>query len=211
MRFTEEVMADAALEPAHREEVSRTLFQVANPLRASQVVSSLTAGDVHGAIESLTPAEMYRIADALARSNSFAGSPEAAEIAHLQSLVPEQVTEAAISHAWGTPKPTLANSYRQELLNLRTFPTLMGYSSRIMAESWESNLLYWADIGDQMGIQPAQLNVLVPDWTRQVVERIFASHLEDWPALLKSVRSVGDDLRKHENAQLAVNSERVGN
>ena len=36
-----------------------------------------------------------------------------------------------------------------------------------MAESWESNLLYWADLGDEMGIQPAQLNVLVPDWTQQ--------------------------------------------
>jgi hypothetical protein len=211
MRFAEDLMAEAAVDPAHREEVSRTLFQVANPLRASQVVSSLSSGDVRGAIESLTPAEMYRIADLLAHSNSFAAGPEAAEIAHLQSVVPDQVSEAAISHAWGTPKPTLANSYRQELLNLRTFPTLMGYSSRIMAESWESNLLYWADLGDQLGIQPAQLNVLVPDWTRQVVERIFASHLEDWPALLKSVRSVGDDLRKQETAQSAVNSERAGN
>ena len=105
------------------------------------------------------------------------------------------MSEAAISRAWGTPKPTLANSYRPELLNLRTFPTLMGYSSRIMAESWESNLLYWADVGDQMGVQPAQLNVLVPEWTQKVVERIFASHLEDWPALLKSVRSVGEEVR----------------
>ena len=36
-----------------------------------------------------------------------------------------------------------------------------------MAESWESNLLYWADVGDQTGVQPAQLNVLVPEWTRR--------------------------------------------
>ena len=42
---------------------------------------------------------------------------------------------------------------------------------------------------------PAQLNVLVPEWTQKVVERIFASHLEDWPALLKSLRSVGDEVR----------------
>ena len=136
--------------------------------------------------------------------------PEVFEIAHLRSLVPDQVSEAAISRAWGTPKPTLANSYRQELLNLRTFPTLMGYSSRIMAESWESNLLYWADVGDQMGVQPAQLNVLVPEWTQKVVERIFASHLEDWPALLKSVRSVGEELRG-QSTQVAANLERPGN
>ena len=100
-----------------------------------------------------------------------------------------------ISKAWGTPKPTLSNSYSPELLDLRTFPTLMGYSSRIMAESWESNLLYWADVGDEIGVRPAQLNVLVPEWTQKVVERIFASHLEDWPALLKSLRSVGDEVR----------------
>jgi hypothetical protein len=44
-------------------------------------------------------------------------------------------------------------------------------------------LLYWADVGDQMGVQPAQLNVLVPEWTQNVVGQIFASHLEDRPAL----------------------------
>ena len=78
-----------------------------------------------------------------------------------------------------------------------------------MAESWDSNLLYWADVGDPLGVQPAQLNVLVPEWTEQVVERIFASHLEDWPALLRSVRSVGEELRV-KNARV-VNSERAGN
>lgn len=211
MRFAEDLMADAALDPAHRAEVSRMLYQVASPLRASQVIGAIESADVHDAIEELTPAEMYRIADGLAHSGSFSGDTEAAGIARLQSSVPDQVSEASISRTWGTPKPTLANSYRQELLNLRTFPTLMGYSSRIMAESWESNLLYWADLGDQMGVQPAQLNVLVPDWTRQVVERIFATSLEDWPALLKSVRSVGDDLRAHGRLQSSSIAERAGN
>ena len=91
---------------------------------------------------------------------------------------------AAISRAFGTPKPTLANSYEPELLNLRTFPTLMGYSSRIMAESWESNTLYWAALADEIGVTPAQLNVRIPEWTQKLVEHIFASHLEDWPAVL---------------------------
>ena len=71
----------------------------------------------------------------------------AAEIRRLAAESPEQVNYKAISRAFGTPKPTLANSYQPELLNLRTFPTLMGYSSRIMAESWESNMLYWAALG----------------------------------------------------------------
>jgi len=70
----------------------------------------------------------------------------------------------------------------------------MGYSSRIMAESWESNTLYWVSLADQLHITPTQLNVLIPTWTQQVVERIFASHLEDWPALLKSLRGVGQEV-----------------
>jgi hypothetical protein len=71
----------------------------------------------------------------------------------------------------------------------------MGYSSRILAESWESNLLYYATIADELQIPPSQLNVLVPEWTKETVERIFATHLEDWPALLRSLRLVGDEVR----------------
>jgi hypothetical protein len=94
---------------------------------------------------------------------------------------------------FGTPKPTLANSMSPQLLNLRTFPALMGYSSRILAESWESNLLYYAAISDQLNMSPSQLNLMIPYWTRQTIEGIFATHLEDWPALLRSLRSVGGE------------------
>src|SRR5213076_947073 len=126
-----------------------------------------------------------------------------AEMKQMATAAPGQLTYAAISRAFGTPKPTLANSYQPELLNLRTFPTLMGYSSRIMAESWESNTLYWAALADEAHLAPSQLNVLIPEWTQRVVERIFASHLEDWPALLKSLRIVGEDVRAKARVQLA--------
>ncbi len=98
--------------------------------------------------------------------------------------------------AFGTPKPTLTNSYQSELLHLRTFPTLMGHSSRILAESWESANLFWAALADEVNSSPAELNVLIPEWTRMTVEGIFATHLEDWPALLRSLRSVGDKVRQ---------------
>jgi hypothetical protein len=113
------------------------------------------------------------------------------------------VNYEAISRAFGTPKPTLANSYEPELLNLRTFPALMGYSSRIMAESWESNTLYWAELADELSMPPSELNVRIPEWTAKLVERIFASHLEDWPAVLKSLRAVGDDVRAQNRAAVA--------
>ena len=79
----------------------------------------------------------------------------------------------------------------------------MGYSSRIMAESWESNTLYWAALADEMHVAPAQLNVRIPEWTQKLVEQIFASHLEDWPALLQSLRMVGDDVRARSRAAVA--------
>jgi hypothetical protein len=116
---------------------------------------------------------------------------------------PKELNHAVISRAFGTPKPTLSTSYEPELLNLRTFPTLMGYSSRIMAESWESNTLYWAALADELSVPPAQLNVRIPEWTRKLVEQIFASHLEDWPAVLKSLRFVGDDVRARAHALAA--------
>ena len=76
-------------------------------------------------------------------------SPLAGHIRKMTAESPDALSVRAISHAFGSPKPTLTNSYQPELLNLRTFPTLMGYSSRILAESWESNLLYYAALADE--------------------------------------------------------------
>jgi hypothetical protein len=205
MRFAEGEVAEASLNPERREAVYKAIDSAASPWRASLVKNAIADGNVHQAIDLLTPSETYSIARTLSGSAPDT-NPDAREIAHYKKISPEEVSVSEISRAWGTPKPTLSNSYRSELLNLRTFPTLMGYSSRIMAESWESNLLYWADVGDQTGVRPAQLNVLVPEWTQKVVERIFASHLEDWPALLKSLRSVGDEVRG-QSTQAAPRSE----
>jgi len=186
-------VAEASASPDRREAVFQAVDAAASPWRASLVHRAINNGDVHEAIDLLTPSELYSIARRLSPTPDM--GPSAREILHYKTIAAEQVSAKEISKAWGTPKPTLSNSYSPELLDLRTFPTLMGYSSRIMAESWESNLLYWADVGDEIGVRPAQLNVLVPEWTQKVVERIFASHLEDWPALLKSLRSVGDEVR----------------
>jgi hypothetical protein len=72
----------------------------------------------------------------------------------------------------------------------------MGYSSRIMAESWESSILYFVGVADEGGTNPGRLNTAIPEWTADAVQRIFATHLEDWPALLRAMRAVGDDIRK---------------
>ena len=201
--LAESLLAEAALDPAVREPVLDILSSQAPPARTAIVGRLLEEGNVRGAVEKVTPSEMFLLAKEMVARQKDGSGTFAAEIRRLAAEAPNEVNYKAISRAFGTPKPTLANSYQPELLSLRTFPTLMGYSSRIMAESWESNTLYWAVLADEVHLPPSQLNVLIPEWTQRVVERIFASHLEDWPALLKSLRIVGAEVRAKTRTQLA--------
>ncbi|MGH9657288.1 MAG: hypothetical protein ACRD96_02030, partial [Bryobacteraceae bacterium] len=195
MRLGQSLVGEGATDAARRKETLDILASHAPPARTKGVARLLEAGDSRAALDLITPSELFVLAvDHLSRNKE--GGVHAAEIHRLSAESGEEVNYRVISRAFGTPKPTLANSYQPELLNLRTFPTLMGYSSRIMAESWESNTLFWAALADEVHVPPSQLNLLIPEWTQRVVERIFASHLEDWPALLRSLRIVGNDVRE---------------
>jgi hypothetical protein len=206
MTYGESLLGSAALNADRRNQVIAALNPYLAPGRLKKVEDLLHAGEAKAALENVLPSELYLLARSLASQDR--DSTLAQEIRRMTTGSPAELSVDAISQAFGTPKPTLANTYGLELLNLRTFPTLMGYSSRILAESWESNLLYYAALADEIHAQPAQLNVLVPEWTRQTVEQIFATHLEDWPALLRSLRVVGDDVREKARRQTqASNSE----
>jgi len=204
LRYGHEVLAEAAFDPAVRTQVLTALSTVASPARTSTVGRLIEHGEIKEAADAVTPAEYFSVARMVGAQRASASSCILTEMHSLAETSPNDVSYAAISREFGTPKPTLANSYAPELLNLRTFPTLMGYSSRIMAESWESNTLYWASLADEINLRPSQLNTQIPQWTQKLVEHIFASHLEDWPALLKSLRLVGDDVRNTARAALAV-------
>ncbi|HOL72967.1 MAG TPA: hypothetical protein PLA43_14565 [Bryobacteraceae bacterium] len=195
MRYAETVMAEAALDAERRAAVISVIEQQAAPARARRVADLLEQGEVRSALDSVTPAEMFLLAQRLLPNEKNPAAFPVSELRRLQEQYPDRVNYAAISRAFGTPKPTLTNSYQPELLHLRTFPTLMGFSSRILAESWESTLLYWAALADEVHVSPSQLNVLIPEWTQQTIEKIFATHLEDWPAVLRSLRRVGEDVR----------------
>jgi hypothetical protein len=200
LRYGGELFGEAALDEGIRNQVAEALSKVAAPARTSTVRELLAQGNVEEAVNQATPSELFDVARDLASRSTGDSSCLLAELRRLAEASPQDVNYAAISRAFGTPKPTLANSYQPELLNLRTFPTLMGYSSRIMAESWESNTLYWAALADELSLPPSQLNVRIPEWTQRLVEEIFASHLEDWPAMLKSLRQVGEEVRAHARA-----------
>ena len=203
LRYGRELLAESAFDAQVRHEVLEALAILAAPARTEDVGRRLDRGDVSDAVEQVTPAELFLLAREMAGRPLAETSAVGSEIRRLAQASPKEINYEAISRAFGTPKPTLANSYEPELLNLRTFPTLMGYSSRILAESWESNTLYWAALADELSLHPADLNVRIPEWTQQLVEHIFASHLEDWPAVLKSLRTVGDDVRTKSRAATA--------
>jgi hypothetical protein len=203
IRYGRELLAESALDADLRAEVVAALGMLAAPVRTRQVAALLEQGAVRDAAERVTPSELFLIAREVGARRSADSSCVLAELKQMASASSGEINYNAVSRAFGTPKPTLANSYEPELLNLRTFPTLMGYSSRIMAESWESNTLYWAALADEISVSPTQLNVRIPEWTRRLVEQIFASHLEDWPAVLKSLRFIGDDVRARARAASA--------
>ncbi len=109
---------------------------------------------------------------------------------------PEQVNWKRLSHDFGTPHPHMAQNYGLELLNMAPMPPFSGYSSRFLAESWDSTNLYWARLADEGGYSPVMLNHFVPELTRMMVERIFATDFEDWPALLRAMHETGIDFRE---------------
>jgi hypothetical protein len=106
------------------------------------------------------------------------------------------MTWARLSQDFGVPHPVLARTYARELLNVRPFPMFQGYSSRLLAETWDSTNLYWARLADEMGYPPVTLNRLAPELTERMVAKIFATDLNDWPAILRAMRETGEEFRQ---------------
>jgi len=200
------LLAAAALDAALKPKVLSALAGFLNPAAVERIADQLDAGNYKGAEEQVPPSELY----ALAGNPSLReASPDIAsvEIATLTAENRPDLSDAAIARTFGTPKPTLTHSYQPCLLHLRTFPALMGYSSRILAETWESDNLYYAALADQAGIPMDRLSAYVRLWNQATVENIFATNLEDWPALLRSLHSVGDRVLQHPSAGQANRTE----
>jgi hypothetical protein len=128
----------------------------------------------------------------------------------LLARFPLETSVERISQDFGVPHPALAQSYARELINMKPIPTFLYYSSRLMAESWDSGNLYWGRLADEMGYSPVMLNVLVPELTRRMVEQTFASHLEDWSAVLRAMHETGEEFRQGKIASVPKSSPSAG-
>ncbi|HTC91953.1 MAG TPA: hypothetical protein VK699_00690 [Terriglobales bacterium] len=204
-RTGEELLTSAAQNEKLRQMVMNILADRMLPQRAGQVEKTLRAGHAEQALPQVMPAETFYLAVEFRRKfpneTGYWGAA-GKELDSLSHQAPTEVSWQRLSDDFGVPHPALARSYSRELLNVKPFPTFQDYSSRLLAESWDSSNLYWARLADEQGYPPVMLNRLVPELTHRMVEKIFASNLEDWPAVLRAMQETGDEFRKGKIAAL---------
>lgn len=197
--FGEELLASAAQDAGLRERVVPILAHRMVPRRLNVLETDLGSGQPQAAIPRMTPAETFYLASEFQRqypAEVTRWGKSGAEILNLAQEDPVDINQQRLSEDFGVPHPALAQTNAREFLNLRPFPTFLGYSSYLLAETWESNNLYWARLADERGLPPESLHQLVPMLTKRMVENIFATHLEDWPALLRALRETGAEFRE---------------
>ena len=197
-RTGEELLAASAKDETLRSEVTNILSDRLMPQRSRELEQALRTDRVSEILPRLMPAETFYLTAEFQRKYpaQFGSSGSAAqELQNLCRQHPDQVSWKRLSHHFGTPHPSLAQNYGLELLNVAPMPPLSGYSSRFLAESWDSPNLYWARLADEGGYSAVMLNHLAPELTRRMVEKIFATDFEDWPALIRAMRETGEDFR----------------
>jgi hypothetical protein len=202
----EELLAASASNEQLRGKVMSILSERVLPRRSEQVEQAMRAGNVADILPKMMPADtFYLTAEFERRYPDDASSWGAAsqELRNLRHDHPNEVNWQRLSQDFGVPHPTLTQTYARELLNVPPLPAFSGYASRLLAESWDSSNLYWARLADEKGYAPVTLNRLVPELTQHMVEKTFATDLEDWPAILRALRETGEDFRSGKIASVA--------
>ncbi len=203
-RTGEEILMAASKDAKLRETVMGILSDRMLSERVVQVDQALRAGNAKDLIPQITPAETFFLAAEFRRRFPESSAPLGVPGKELSELSRNnaEVSLERLSQDFGVPHPALEQNYARELLNVKPFPAFMGFPSRFLAETWDSDNLYWARLVDEMGLAPETLNTLVPQLTHRMVEKIFATDFEDWPAVLRAMHETGDEFRKGENASL---------
>ncbi len=198
-RSGEELLVDSAKDDALRKEVLAVLANRLVPQRLGEIDTALRGGRAEQAVAEIMPADTFYLGVEFQQKHpERAGAMGSAtqELRELCRQHAEQVSWARLSRDFGTPHPSIAQNYGLELLNVALMPPFAGSSSRFLAESWDSPNLYWARLADEAGYSPVMLNRIVPELTRRMIEKIFATDFEDWSALLRAMHDAGTEFRE---------------
>ncbi|HXY15325.1 MAG TPA: hypothetical protein VEI26_12560 [Terriglobales bacterium] len=204
-RAGEELLHASAQDKDLRDKVLTILSDRMLPGTLDQVEQDVRKGT----FDEITPADTFYLTAEFLRkypAQTAAWGPSGHELQELSRQHPDEVSWDRLSRDFGVPHPILAQTYSRELLNVKPFPAFEGYSSRLLAETWDSNNLYWARLADEMNYSPVDLNLLAPQLTRRMVEKIFATDFEDWEAILRAMRETGEEFRQGKNATIALTS-----
>ncbi|MGD0095907.1 MAG: hypothetical protein ABSB60_05395 [Terracidiphilus sp.] len=206
-RFGEELLTASASNPQLKEKVLSILSDRLPSERLEQAQAALEQPD--GATElvsQMMPADTYFLAAEFRSKFPEEASLWGSAGRDLDALIqrdPSHVNPERLARDFGTPHPALAQSNSNSLLNTGIFPFSGAFDGRLFGESWESSNLYWARLADERGYSPVMLNVLIPDLTKHMVANIFATDIDDWPALLRAMRETGDQFRQGKIAPYA--------
>jgi len=199
----EDLITEASKNSDVRTKMVEILYDRVSPVTMDKIQASLAEGNAQSAMSSIAPAATFYLA--VEYRKEFPGKTPGAAAAELDALAlkdSSMTSPQRIEEDFGIPHPRLTQSYANDMLNMKPFPSVMGYASELLAESWESTNLYWARLADELGYSPVMLNQLVPVLTRRMVEKIFASDFDDWSALVRAMRETGEEFRKGEVAGL---------
>jgi hypothetical protein len=199
-KLGEEILTASASNPKLRAQVINILSDRMTPQRLEWAEQAqLSATQMAAILPRMMPADtFYLAAEYRLRYPAEAASmgPAAQQLDALYKQHPGEVSWERLSRDFGAPHPAFTRSYARGLLNVKPMPFFGGYSSRLFGESWDSGNLYWARLADEMGYSPVMMNYLVPELTRHMIIKIFATDLEDWPALLRAMQETGDEFRQ---------------
>jgi hypothetical protein len=210
-RTGEELLAASAKDEALRGKVLAILSNRWLLSQTRQVEEGLRAGRVSEIVSQMMPADNFYLAAEFRQrypeQSGMAGTASQ-ELDDLCRQHPDQANWNRLARDFGAPHPSMAQNYGLELINMVPMPPFAGYANRFLAESWDSPNLYWARLADEGGYSPVMLNHFVPELTRLMVGKIFATDFEDWPALLRALHETGADFREGKLTQLRTASAR---
>jgi hypothetical protein len=197
-RAGEELLTASAKDEELRKNVLAVLSDRMLPEQSKQLERDVNKGRITETLAQVMPADtFYLAAEFREKYPEKSGEVGSAlrELHELSQQHPEEVNWRRLSRDFGVPHPVMAQNYGLELLNVVPMPPFSGEASRLLAESWDSPNLYWARLADEHGYAPVLLNRLVPELTRVMIGKIFATDFEDWPALLRAMHETGEDFR----------------
>ena len=198
-RMGEDLITESAKDESLRKQILPILASRTIPHRMKQIEELLNSDHPAEVVAQVMPADTFYLAAEFSREHPEQPAAVGTATQELRELIrqhPELTAWNRLSHDFGTPHPSMAQNYGLELLNVAPMPAFSGYSSRFLAETLDSPNLYWARLADEGGYAPVMLNHLVPELTRRMIEKIFATDFEDWPAILKAMQETGTEFRE---------------